>query len=512
MHAVIIAHGFNENMPFLNEKLPTSMLPIINKPFIQHLVEHLIIQGVDHFEIINSHLPEKTETFLEDGTRWGCTITHHLAANISKAYRMLKTLNLSDVGLTLIGHGDTLPWFNPETDDKLSDMKEPTVFVPKVEPPESSLTGAAEGTGWFLVNYDTIKNLSEIHSRLDLFEHIKGNSTDPVKVKQVETFLSVQHYRDLIDSNNHVLDKSVTGLLIPAKEVNENVWLSRNVVLNPTVRIVPPVYVGEDCLVGKGVQVGPYAVIGNGCIIEENCRIQNSVIIQGSYLGVGLELNNSIVDKNRLINVEIGAEISITDDFMLGSIAQQFLRNWFYKMLSCTTAMVLFIFLLPVYILTILYLKLFRKGPLFFSQSIVKIPAKDLLGRLEPFELVTFFNPKAVKDLNQKKGFDNLLQYLILFFIPALPNVIKGNIRLVGLPPRSESDINRLSNDWRLLYLSSKAGLITEALVNYGLECNEDELYTSEAYYSVKSSLRHDFSLLFRFMRKIGSFQTKTTS
>lgn len=49
-----------------------------NRPFIPHVGQYLILQGVTDFDFVLSHLPEKLETLLGDGQRWDSTFRYHL--------------------------------------------------------------------------------------------------------------------------------------------------------------------------------------------------------------------------------------------------------------------------------------------------------------------------------------------------------------------------------------------------------------------------------------------------
>jgi len=80
--------------------------------------------------------------------------------------------------------------------------------------------------------------------------------------------------------------------------------------------------------------------------------------------------------------------------------------------------------------------------------------------------------------------------------LPGLIAVLRGDLFLVGVQPRSRERVLQLSSDWKSLYLRTKAGLITEASVMFGENLSEDELYTAEAYYSATESIRQDLRLL----------------
>ncbi len=88
-------------------------------------------------------------------------------------------------------------------------------------------------------------------------------------------------------------------------------------------------------------------------------------------------------------------------------------------------------------------------------------------------------------------------------FLPALRNIAEGDLHFVGVRPRDRDEALALPEDWLALYRESKAGVVTEAYVNYGEHPTDDEVYTSEAFYSVQSSFRHDMRILFRYFTRM---------
>ena len=107
MKAVIIATGLNSEMSALNERSPIPLLPVGDRPFIQHIVEALVERGITEFDFVLHHLPEKLEHLLGDGARWGCRFQFHLARNAARPYGMLKTLRADEP--ILLAHADRLP-------------------------------------------------------------------------------------------------------------------------------------------------------------------------------------------------------------------------------------------------------------------------------------------------------------------------------------------------------------------------------------------------------------------
>src|SRR5262245_10927483 len=109
MRAVIVATGDNPALTPMNERYPAPLLPLLDRPFLQHAVELLASQKIERFDFILCHLPEKVEEHLGDGTRWGSRFTFHLARDLIRPYRRLKTMAFEGNEAFLLGHADRLP-------------------------------------------------------------------------------------------------------------------------------------------------------------------------------------------------------------------------------------------------------------------------------------------------------------------------------------------------------------------------------------------------------------------
>src|SRR5437879_4267196 len=110
MRVILIATGQANGLAPLDEHYPAPLLPLLDRPFLQHVVEYVAQQGVTRFDFVLSQHPERFEDLLGDGTRWGCRFTFHLAGDALRPYRALQTLDLGPDGEpVLLGHADRLP-------------------------------------------------------------------------------------------------------------------------------------------------------------------------------------------------------------------------------------------------------------------------------------------------------------------------------------------------------------------------------------------------------------------
>jgi len=222
------------------------------------------------------------------------------------------------------------------------------------------------------------------------------------------------------------------------------------------------------------------------------------VVFPGSYVGEALELADVIVDRNRLINVRFGAAVSIADHFILGGLTPKHVTGRLLALLSRATGTLVLAILWPLILLTALFLKAFRKGPVRYRKEAVRIPSSSDPSLWRTFPCWTFLPDReeaAAQGGRLWAGF----REIFLRALPSLVHVALGRMRIVGVAPRTREEILGLSDDWRALYLHAKAGIISEAFVHYGAHPNEEDLYSAEAFYSATAGFKHDLDLLWGY-------------
>jgi lipopolysaccharide/colanic/teichoic acid biosynthesis glycosyltransferase len=468
------------------------MFPLVDRPFVQHVVEVLVEQGVTEFDFILHHAPEKIERLLGDGGRWGSRFRFHLARDPARPYRLLRGAGLKGgQEPLLLVHADRLPDAQIAGISPAPEGAALFCWRRRGDSSNGRAGGGARWTGWAWLSAPCLAGLPGDPDEDGLGAYLASVARRKGAFVEVPEPLSAQSPEALLAAHRRVLTKSFTGLLLTGRETDEGIWMSRNVSLHPTARLIPPVYIGENCRIGAGAQLGPNTAVGRDCVLDARCSVAHSAIFPGSYVGEALELADVVVDRNRLINVRVGTAVSVADAFILGDVADSHLREWSSGALSRVTAVALLALAWPVLLATALWLKLTRNGPVFHRRGVVRLPAPPDEAAWREFHLWSF-SPDAAPGGGVRD--------LLLRFLPALVNVARGELHLVGVPPRTRGEIRALPRDWQALYLRAKAGVVTEASVHCGDAPTPDELYSAEAFYAATAGVRRDLKLLIGYV------------
>ncbi|MDM8538169.1 sugar transferase [Desulfobacterales bacterium HSG17] len=503
MNTVVIATRKPATMKILGERYSATMLPLMDRPFIQHVIEYLVKQNITQFDLILSHLPENVESLFENGERWGAQFHYHLARDPEACYTALKRINLQNEE-TLLVHADRLIQ-SDIVSSKPTPLTAPLLYCHQAESePENELDKTWSGWAW--IPPRCLAGLSEDADEKSLLSFLKVSHADYAPIDKP---LSVQTAADLLDSSRSVLAGKGSQLLVSGKEAEPGIWLSRNVSLHPESTLTAPLYIGENCRIEKKVRLGPNTVVGADCLVEQKTIIADTIICPGSFIGEGLELKNALVDKNCLVNTQQGLELPITEDFILGSLKSNSKGlSRLQKFVEQVTAVLLLLLTLPFTITTAAYLKLFRKGQVLQCTKALRLPTLVDPSTWKYFPLYHFndINPPDTNiagitaDLPATRQIGHGWLSFFLFVLPGFFSIAKGDLSFVGVAPRTKAEVLSLPEDWCSLYIKSKPGIITEAMVNFGSKPSLDELYAAESFYAVKSGWIYDLKILGKYL------------
>ena len=500
MIAILVIPDPTSRMLGLDATQSQTLLPLGDRPFLQHIVESLVAQKITSIEVIHTYAPERIELLLGDGSRWGCSIRHHLAVKPDRPYRSLKVIPEIQTNSWVLAHADTYPVIQfpkgpiekpilyysnqgAEPDTSTGDGNDPiendllgvTVAFPAGYPVDDLSGLTREGFSW------SIQRLV---------------STEAAISQEADDWIDVSTPKRLLESQHRLLQQDLDGLLMNGAERQPGVWVSRNVVIHPTVELKAPVYIGPNSRLNRGVKMGPDVVIGGACIIDSDTTIESSLVMAGSYVGEGLELNHTIVDRSLLVNARLSAAVNISESFLLGGINQSGRQNSLLRIMTPVLAALLIVILSPFSLVSILYFLLLQRMS-YSSISVAQIPAEG--GSLPLHEHRLPCIGEDAWSVLRPAGWNAFLRQ----FLPGLFAVVRGHVGLVGLPPRSRWEIERLPSEWRSIYLNGRAGLITEASVAVDEAQDETQLFVSDAYYSVQRIWHYDLRLAARYFLRL---------
>ncbi len=357
--AIIMAGGEGTRLRPLTCIRAKPMVPVINKPAIEHTIKLLKNHGITDITLSIYTLPDNFQNYFGDGSELGVNITYSVeekplgtAGGVRKALGESKgtAIILSGDGIIDFNLTEILQYHNAKKSALtivLKKVNRPTDYGIVITGPDGRIEKFVEKPSWSEVFTDTVNTgiyviepLQIINSippdekfdfSLDLFPLLKTNDLP------IYGFITEDYWCDVgnlsMYSNVHkdILEGKVK-IEIPGKKIAHDIWVGKDVVIDPEAKIQGPLIIGNFSRIKKGAEISDYTVIGDNCLIEENSTVKKSIIYHNTVIGKKCELRGAIVGKRCVLGegVSIYEDAVVADDCSIGNgaVIQSGIRVW----------------------------------------------------------------------------------------------------------------------------------------------------------------------------------------
>jgi mannose-1-phosphate guanylyltransferase/phosphomannomutase len=365
MKGVIMAGGFGTRLRPLTCNVPKPMVPLANKPIMEHIIYLLKKHGIKDIVAILYYQPEVIMDYFGNGDRFGVDITYVTAAQDFGTAGSVKNAQtyLSNEPFLIIS-GDVLTDFDLKAIIKFHKEKNALVTITTTQVTNplqygiiiiDSKTGKIdrflEKPSWGEVFSDTVNTgiyvlepeaLDYIPAgqmydfSKNLFPKLLASSSPLYGYVAKGYWKDIGNLTEYRLAHYHVLAQQV-NIDIAGKRKEDNIWIDNGSMIADRVSLKNGIIIGKNCSIGEGVKI-TNSCIGNNCIIEENSIITNSILWDGVHIGASCELRENIVGKESYIkkNSFLGVEAIVADGCVVGSecIIQTNVKMWPYKVVE----------------------------------------------------------------------------------------------------------------------------------------------------------------------------------
>ncbi|MCD4808148.1 MAG: NTP transferase domain-containing protein [Methanococcoides sp.] len=336
MKAVILAAGEGTRMRPLTSSIPKVMLPVANKPMLEHIVGSAIEAGIDGFVFITGYHEEAIKQYFGNGDKWNVTIDHvHQEEQLGTANAIgYAKGHVKDKFIVL--NGDVL--VSSSHIKHMIERKENAVITVKrvdnpsdfgvietdgnkviniIEKPEIPPTDLANAgiylfseTIFDLIEQTTLSSRGEYEITDSLQMLINGDAEVGYEILE-EEWIDIGRPWDMLDANAVLLNRmepSVKGVIEPNATLIGDVSVGRGTLIRNGAYIIGPVIIGDDCDIGPNCFIRPSTAIGNDVHIGNAVEVKNSIIMDGTNIGHLTYLGDSII--GRKCNFGAGTKVA----------------------------------------------------------------------------------------------------------------------------------------------------------------------------------------------------------
>ncbi len=334
---MILAAGQGTRVRPLTRDLPKPMVPILGKPVMEYLIEHLARHGITEIMVNVAWHHQKIEEYFGDGSRWGVQIGYSyegvrdhgdiLPRPMGSAGGMRR---IQDFGgffdeTTLVLCGDALIDLDITAalaehagknaiasvvamEVPLADVQSYGIvvatadghiqsFQEKPKPADAKSRLASTGIYIFepavleLVPPNTVYDIGS-----QLFPELVRRGLPFFVQNRPFHWIDIGRVSDYWSVLQRVLRGEVADMKMPGREVKPGIWVGLNTCIAwDTIRIDGPVYIGSNVRIEPGVTITGPAWIGHGSHIRTGAKVVRSILFEYTRIAADMRFGEMII-------------------------------------------------------------------------------------------------------------------------------------------------------------------------------------------------------------------------
>ncbi|MEY2452384.1 MAG: mannose-phosphate guanylyltransferase / phosphomannomutase [Acidimicrobiaceae bacterium] len=348
-----MAGGEGSRLRPLTSNQPKPMMPLVNRPMMEHIINLLKQHGFDEIVVTLAFMPNAIRTYFGDGSEFGVRMVYATeeqplgtAGSVRNAMEELdeRFLVISGDVLTDIDLAKILA-FHDEHDALatigLVAVENPLEFGIVITREDGSIERFLEKPTWGQVFSDTI-NAGIFVFEPEIFDYIPaGEAVDfssevfpklLANSKPLYGAVAEGYWEDVgtleayVRAHKDALDAKV-AIDVPGFRLDHGVWLGEGAEIHPDAKVEGPAVIGENCRVEAGARLGEYTVLGGNVRVREGADLERVVVHDNAYLGQNARLRGTVIGRACDIRtnvrceegVVLGDECFVGDNAVLGA-------------------------------------------------------------------------------------------------------------------------------------------------------------------------------------------------
>ena len=324
MKAVIMAGGEGTRLRPLTSNQPKPMLPMANRPMMEHIVALLRRHGFDEVVVTVAFMANAIRSYFDDGSEFGVRMVYateetplgtagsirNAMAELGERFLVISGDVLTDIDLSAVVayHEDK----GALATIALKAVEDPLEFGIVITREDGSIDRFLEKPTWGQVFSDTI-NTGIYVLEPEIFDFIEGGR--PVDFSE-EVFPGVLragrplygyvaggYWEDVgtqeayLRAHQDILDERVQ-VEVSGFPLRQGVWLGKGATVDPTAAVHGPAIIGDNCSVGPGARVGEYCVLGANVRLGDNALLERTVVHDNAFLGPATRLDGCVIGRS----------------------------------------------------------------------------------------------------------------------------------------------------------------------------------------------------------------------
>jgi mannose-1-phosphate guanylyltransferase/phosphomannomutase len=323
--AVVMAGGEGTRLRPMTASQPKPMLPVVNKPIMEHVLRLLRKHGFDETVVTVQFLASMVRNYFGDGEDFGMTLqyatedtplgTAGSVKNAEDALRDEPILVISGDALTDIDLTEMVKFHrdnNALVTVGLTRVPDPLEFGIVIVDDDGRIQRFLEKPTWGQVFSDTVNTGIYVMEPEVLAEVPVGEVVDwshDVFPRLLERGAPLygwvaDGYWEDVGSHESYLKAQADVLAgrvnaeIDGFEVSPGVWVAEGAEVDPDAVLTGPLAIGDYAKIEAGAQLREFTVVGSNVVVKEGAFLHRAVVHNNVYVGIGATLRGCVIGKN----------------------------------------------------------------------------------------------------------------------------------------------------------------------------------------------------------------------
>ncbi|HVZ79555.1 MAG TPA: mannose-1-phosphate guanyltransferase [bacterium] len=324
MKAVIMAGGFGTRMRPLTINIPKPMLPMVNRPMMEIIVDLLKKHKLNDMISVVFYQPEIITEYFRDGADFGIQMAYKAAeSDLGTAGSVKNCQSMIGKERFVVISGDVLTDFDLTAALKFHEQNKAkaTMVLTRVENPlafgvvitakDGKIERFLEKPTWGEVFSDTVNTGIYILEPevLDLFpektEYDFSKNLFPLMLKEgmpLYGYIAQGYWADIgnLDQYRIAHQDIFAGKVevgIPGSRQNKmgkEIWTGKGCHIDPSAQLSGTVVLGDNCNIGKNARISN-SVLGDGCQVEEGVVLTNATVWRNVQIGAEAQARECVI-------------------------------------------------------------------------------------------------------------------------------------------------------------------------------------------------------------------------
>ncbi|AFZ37084.1 Mannose-1-phosphate guanylyltransferase, Phosphoglucosamine mutase [Stanieria cyanosphaera PCC 7437] len=329
MRAVLMAGGSGTRLRPLTCDLPKPMVPILNRPIAEHIINLLKRHKINEIIATLHYLPDVMRDYFQDGSDFGVEMTYAVEEEQPLGTAgCVKNIQqwLDDTFLVISGDGITdfdlqaAIAFHRQKKSKatliLTRVPNPVEFGVVItdetghirrfleKPSLSEIFSDTVNTGTYILEPEVLNYLPENEESdfsKDLFPLLLDKG-EPIYGYIAEGYwCDVGHLDAYREAQYDALEGKV-ALEFAYQEKSPGLWVGTNTYIDSSAKIQTPVVIGNNCRIGPRVEIEAGTIIGDNVTVGADADLKRPILWNGVTIGDEANLRACVIARGTRVD------------------------------------------------------------------------------------------------------------------------------------------------------------------------------------------------------------------